>query len=362
MESPATLSNNMDNLTFKEPSAFKEELLKRVKEAVRPKEGACGICHAVAEEICRAEGRIVAYEQPGGIQAKIFDDQGNMIGEGFGVVWSPAVLAAELDAGLIPENVAEALKREGINTKEDIDLVAALYGYGRVLTPAAMALVAVQQMGGRTLIKREGLGVVATFLDKDGNVIARSPPAYCPTCAVTIGAARTPELAEKIKEALKDTENTGKKKYDQGIENRYEVKGGHVRVTLARGDDILAKRVLGCCMAYGTAKAEIVADLVPKASAELFKNYCNLCPFKHCWMEKSMGATGNVILHRLSELGTEIEVTAKGGIIARIPGPEGEEIQGRGTLCSLSALTNMLLRGDAQKILKPANAKRWEDS
>jgi antitoxin (DNA-binding transcriptional repressor) of toxin-antitoxin stability system len=77
-------------------------------------------------------------------------------------------------------------------------------------------------------------------------------------------------------------------------------------------------------------------------------------------MEKSMGATGNVILHRLSEIGTEIEITAEGGIVARITGPDGETIQGRGTLCSLSALTNMLLRGDAQKILRPSGAKRWE--
>jgi hypothetical protein len=339
---------------------FKEELARNVKDAIRPKEGACGICHAVAEEICRAGGRIVAYERPGGILAKIFDDQGNVIGEGLGVVWSPAVLAAEIDAGLMPDNVVDDLLREGVNSPEDIELTAALQGYGRVLTAAAMALMTVKNMGGRTLIKRKGLGVVATFLDKEGNVIAQSPPSYCPTCAVAIGAARTPALAEKIKEILKDSPNTGLKKYKQGIENRYEVKGGHVKVSLARGDEILAKGVRGCCMAYGTAKAEIVAGLVPEASAELFKAYCNLCPFKHCWMEKSMGATGNIILHRVSEIGTEIEITAEGGIVARIPGPEGQEIQGRGTLCSLSALTNMLLRGDAQKILKPSGTKDWE--
>ena len=340
---------------------FKEELVKRIKEAVHPKEGACGICHAVAEEICRAGGRIVAYERPGGILAKIFDDQGNVIGEGFGVVWSPAVLAAEIDAGLIPENVVDDLMREGVNTPEDIELVAALQGYGRVLTAAAVALMTIKNMGGRTLIRRKGLGVVATFLDKEGKVIAESPPAYCPTCAVAIGAARTPMLAEKIKDILKDAPNTGRKKYEEGIENRYEVKGGHVKVSLAKGDEILAKGVRGCCMAYGTAKAEIVAGLVPEASAELFRAYCDLCPFKHCWMEKSMGATGNIILHRLSEIGTEIEITAEGGIVARIPGPNGEVIQGRGTLCSLSALTNMLLRGDAQKILKPSGTKNWEN-
>ena len=70
-----------------------------------------------------------------------------------------------------------------------------------------------------------------------------------------------------------------------------------------------------------------------------------------------MGATGNIILHRLSEIGTEIEITAEGGIVARIPGQEAE---GRGTLCSLSALTNMLLRGDAQMILRPSGTRKWE--
>ncbi len=336
---------------------FKESLIRSVKDAVHPREGACGICHAVAEEICRAGGRIVAYERPGGILARIFDDQGNVIGEGFGVVWSPAVLAAEIDAGLIPEEVAEMLKKEGINAPEDIELAARLQGYGRVLTSAALALVAVKEMGGRTLIRRKGLGVVATFMDKEGRVIAESPPSYCPTCAVTIGAARTPMIAEKIKSALARKPNTGQKKFEEEIENRYVVKGGSVKVTLARGDEILAKGVRGCCMAYGTAKAEIVAGLVPEASAELFKTYCNLCPFKHCWMEKSMGATGNIILHRLSELGTEIEITAEGGIVARVP---GQEVEGRGTLCSLSALTNLLLRGDAQKLLKPAGTRKWE--
>lgn len=336
---------------------FKEELTKNIKDAVHPREGACGICHAVAEEICRAGGRIVAYERPGGILARIFDDQGVVIGEGFGVVWSPAVLAAEINAGLIPEEVAKDLMKEGINTSEDIELTARLQGYGRVLTAAALALVAVKEMGGRTLIRRKGLGVVATFLDKEGNVIAESPPSYCPTCAVAIGAARTPMLTERIKATLEGKTNTGQKKFEEGIENRYEVKGGHVKVTLAKGDEILARGVRGCCMAYGTAKAEIVAGLVPEASAELFKTYCNLCPFKHCWMEKSMGATGNIILHRLSELGTEIEITAEGGIVARVP---GQEVEGRGTLCSLSALTNLLLRGDAQKLLKPFGTKDWE--
>ncbi|VVB71538.1 Uncharacterised protein [uncultured archaeon] len=338
-------------------SNFQEELALQAKSAVHPREGACGICHAVAEEICRKGGRIIAYERPGGILARIFDDRGAVMSEGFGVVWSPAVLAAEINAGLIPQGVAEALQQEGINTEEDIRLVAEMQGFGRVLTAAALALVAVKELGGRTLIRRKGLGVMAIFLDSEGNAVAKSPASYCPTCAVAIGAARTPLLSERIKADLLDSPNTGQKKFEMNIENRYIVSGGRVLVTLARGEEILARNVRGCCMAYGTAKAEVVAGLVPEASAELFRTYCNLCPFKHCWMNKSMGATGNIILHRLSEIGTEIEITAEGGIVARIP---GQEVEGRGTLCSLSALTNMLLRGDAQKILKPSGTKEWE--
>ena len=140
--------------------------------------------------------------------------------------------------------------------------------------------MAVKELGGRTLIRRKGLGVVATFLDKEGKVIAESPPSYCPTCAVAIGAARTPLLAEKIKEALKEQSNTGKKKFDLGIENRYEVKGGAVKVTLGQGGQDPGQRVPGCCMAYGTAKAEIVAGLVPEASAKLFRDLLQPLPLQ----------------------------------------------------------------------------------
>ena len=98
-----------------------------------------------------------------------------------------------------------------------------------------------------------------------------------------------------------------------GIENRYIVKGGGVKVgLLAKVEVLLAKNVRGCCMTDGTAKTEIVAGLVSEASVQLFKTYCDLCPFKHCWMEKSMGTTGNIILHCLSEIGTDIEICGRG--------------------------------------------------
>jgi hypothetical protein len=336
-------------------SDFKELVLERAMQVLSIREGACGSCHAVAEEICNAGGAIVAFERPDGILSRIIDDKGNTVGEGFGIVWSPSILDAQLNAGLIPSKLAEDLRRDGTSLPDDIKRVAELYGYGRVVTPAVLALTMINEMEGRTLIKRVGLGVVATFVDSSGAVISSSPPTYCPTCAVAVGAARTPLIAEPIKESLADKPNTGEKKHEMGIENRYEVKDGHVRVSLLKDGSVLANRTLGCCMAYATVKAEIAAGLVPSASAEQFKLYCNLCPFKHCWMDKSMGATGNIILHRLCEIGAEVEITAKGGIVARIA---GQEVEGRGTLCSLSALTNMLLRGDAQKILKPSSAKR----
>ena len=36
--------------------AFREDLIDRVKGVIRPKEGSCGICHAVVEEICALGG------------------------------------------------------------------------------------------------------------------------------------------------------------------------------------------------------------------------------------------------------------------------------------------------------------------
>lgn len=116
------------------------------------------------------------------------------------------------------------------------------------------------------------------------------------------------------------------------------MRGEGVRVAIREGGrKTVVEGVFGCCIAYATVKAEIEAALVSSKSAELFKAYCNLCPLKHCWMEKPTGDLGNIVLSRLSELGVEVEVTARGYIVARIPG-DGV-IEGRGTLCSLSALT-----------------------
>ena len=327
-------------------------MITKIEEKVlNPREGACGICHAIAEEICKRGGKIVAYERQKGILARIFDAEGEKIGEGLDIVWSSAILAAEIDTGIIPEPIAYRLRKEGTTTEEDIERAAALYGYGRVVAPAVIALDEIKSLGGRTIIKREGLGVVSIFLDKNNEEISKSPITYCPTCATFINAARADFLVEEIKERLKDVENTGKKKYELGIENVYEAKRGGIWISLRKGEEILAERTFGCCITYGTTKAEVEAGLVSGKSVQLFKAYCNLCPLKHCWLDKPAGAIGNIVLSRLSELNIEVEIDARGYIIARIPG-EGV-IEGRGTLCSLRSLADMLLREDARKILKP---------
>jgi hypothetical protein len=75
---------------------------------------------------------------------------------------------------------------------------------------------------------------------------------------VVIGAARTSLLTEWLPVVLKDAPNTGQKKFEMGIENRYIVKGGKVKVTLARERRFL-QRTCGMLHGHRTAMAEIVA-------------------------------------------------------------------------------------------------------
>ncbi|MCS7130384.1 MAG: hypothetical protein NZ872_03085 [Archaeoglobaceae archaeon] len=331
--------------------------VRKQTEKLREIEGACGICHGTLEAITEEKGTVLAYEKPDGVLAVIKDDEGNVIGKGFDIVWSPAILSAEIDAKLIPERFEDKLK-EALSNEEEIKAIANLYGYGRVVTPSVVALQYINEIGGRTVIKRERIGVVARLYDKNDRLIAQSSVSYCPTCAIVKAIVKNDEIAKVVKERLKNARNTGKIKFEEGVENRYEASGGAVRASILKGDKILANRVIGCCIAYSTTKAEITAGFVSQESAKRFKAYCNLCPMKHCWMEKSMGAMGNIVLHRLSEIGMEIEVTSEGFIVAKIP---GEGIIGRGTLCTLSALTNMLITSNGSKLLKPSPAKRFPE-
>jgi len=55
---------------------FKDNVRTHLEDIIEPREGACGICHAVAEEVCSHGGAIVAYERPNGILARILNDNG----------------------------------------------------------------------------------------------------------------------------------------------------------------------------------------------------------------------------------------------------------------------------------------------
>ena len=96
------------------------------------------------------------------------------------MVWSPAVLAAEIDAGLIQEDVAEALVKEGINSEEDIRLTARLQGYGRVLTAAALALVAVKENGRENTHQEIGPGSAGHLPGQRGQGHSKVPALLLP--------------------------------------------------------------------------------------------------------------------------------------------------------------------------------------
>ncbi|MDF2955498.1 MAG: hypothetical protein OD815_001114, partial [Candidatus Alkanophagales archaeon MCA70_species_2] len=66
------------------------------------------------------------------------------------------MLAAEINAGVLPENVASRLRAEGLSSDEDIERVDELVGDGRVLAPSVVALNEINGLG--AVIRLEGLG------------------------------------------------------------------------------------------------------------------------------------------------------------------------------------------------------------
>jgi len=112
-----------------------------------------------------------------------------------------------------------------------------------VLTPASIVLREVKEKGGRTVIKREGIGIVARAYEGTGERIFESPASYCPVCAVLIGATRETEIAERVKKRMQDKPNTGRVKYEAGVENQYAMKNGKAFVTIKQGEKILADNV-----------------------------------------------------------------------------------------------------------------------
>ena len=333
---------------------FVENVISSVRRDLQLQEGACGICHLTLRELSEKGGKTISYEVPEGVSSRILDDRGEVIGGGIDIVWAPSVLKAQIDAGLIPKSTADDLKKILIG-KKDRKRVARMFGYGRVVTPAGVAISMIWKDGGRVEVQREGIAVEASLYDVDGNLISEATSAFCPVCAINISVSKNDELREKVREELKDTPNTGKLKYERGIENVFQWEKRRVFTHIRENGKIIGTN-WGCCIAYATVRAEIAAGFGSERWNRLFKNYCDMCPLKHCWTGKTMGALGNIILYRMKEVDVKEKVRMNDYITALMFDGNREVAQGIGTLCSLSATVNAFMRADAVEILKPTPA------
>lgn len=318
-------------------------------------EGACGICHRVLEELSNHGINAESSECFEGVNARLVNSMGETIGEGEDITWAPAILRAEIDADIIPEDIAADL--EGVLTKRaDLRRVAGMSGYGRVVTSAGLIISHIWENGGYVEVKRDGIGVRAIFYDKDGDEISNSVTGFCPVCAINISAGRVPSIRRKIAEKLKGSKNTGQIKYERGILNRIRWKNRRIYTDLIEDDEIIGRN-WGCCIAYSTVRAEIAAGLGSRRWNRIFKHYCDQCPLKHCWIGKAMGALGNKVLHRMKNVNVREIVRMEDYITVDIMDDNKRVGYGIGTLCSLSASVNALMRSDAIKILKPTPAE-----
>lgn len=334
---------------------FKDRVQNAVKKDLNLHEGACGICHLTLKEISSNKGTVVCREVPEGIVAEIKDEQSRIIGQGKDLVWAPAILKAQINAELIPYPITPELKGL-LTSKDDLNRVAQMYGYGRCVSAAGIGINIIWSEGGRVQIERDGLAIKALLYDENDNLLVEGVSGFCPVCAVNISISRDKRLRKLVNESLKDQINTGKIKHERGIKNLIEWKKRRI-ITYLKEDEKVIGVNWGCCIAYATIRAEISAGFGSRKWNRIFKNYCDFCPLKHCWTGKSMGALGNIILERWSEIGITELVRYDKYITALIYDQEKEITQGRGTLCSLSATVNAFMRSDAVKTLKPSPAK-----
>ncbi|HIH45154.1 MAG TPA: hypothetical protein HA257_08835, partial [Candidatus Methanoperedenaceae archaeon] len=234
---------------------FVESVRKSLEGKLRKDEGNCGTCHKVLREISRRGGAAVTWERPDGIGSKILDDNGNIVGRGEGITWPPAILFAMVEGGFFDRDIEEALLKS-LQCIIDMEAVADIYGYGRVVTPVAAAYSEVWGSGGRVAIRRREWGVEVVFIDKDGNEMACGPISYCPTCGTASTIPRAPELAAKIKEKLAGARNTGKEKYERGIENWFSYRNERVYCEIKEKGKVIG-RAMKCCIAYAGVVAEV---------------------------------------------------------------------------------------------------------
>lgn len=318
-------------------------------------EGACGICHRILKEISDQGMRAESRECFEGVDAWLVDASGGTVGVGRDITWAPAILRAEIDAGILPEDIAFELK-DILTDKTDLRRVAKMSGYGRVVTSAGLIISLIWENGGYVEVKRDGIGVRAIFYDENGDEISNSVTGFCPVCAINISAGRVPSIRRRIAEKLKGSKNTGQIKYERDILNVIRWKNRRIYTDLIEDNKIIGRN-WGCCIAYSTVRAEIAAGLGSRKWNRIFKHYCDQCPLKHCWIGKAMGALGNKVLHRMKNVNVKEIVRMEDYITVDIMDNKKRVGYGIGTLCSLSASVNAIMRSNAIEILKPTPAE-----
>ncbi|MCE8424495.1 MAG: hypothetical protein J5U17_01795 [Candidatus Methanoperedens sp.] len=315
---------------------FVERVRTNLEGKLRIEDGNCGTTHKVLKEISLLGGKAVTWERPDGVASKIYDDMGNVVGEGEGITWPPAILFAMVEGGFFPDAIESELIKS-LQCIIDMEKVADIYGYGRVVTPVAAAYNQVWKDGGYVTIRRNSWGVEVVFIDKDNKEMAVGPISYCPTCGTAATIPRAPALAAKIKEELKDKRNTGKDKFERGMENWFFIKNDRVCCEIKEQGKVIG-RAMKCCIAYAGVVAEVHAGIAgPKWSA-LFKEYCKICPTKLCRKGKNAGQEGNNLLTALEKKNIRTDVRMDTYITALAK--KDNELIGRGigTVCAFSSL------------------------
>lgn len=315
---------------------FVERVRKNLVGKLRIEDGNCGTTHKVLNEISKLGGKAVTWERPDGVRSKILDDKGNVVGEGEGITWPPAILFAMVDAGFFPKDIEFELVKS-LQCIIDMEKVADIYGYGRVVTPVASAYNEVWKSGGRVAIRRNSWGIEVAFIDKDDKEIAVGPISYCPTCGTAATIPRAPELAAKIKEELRDKRNTGKDKYERGMENWFFHKNGRVCCEIKEKGIVIGK-AMKCCIAYAGVVAEVHAGIAGPKWGALFREYCRICPTKLCRQGKNTGEEANNLLSALEKKDITTDVKMDTYVTALVK--KDEELIGRGigTVCAFSSL------------------------
>ncbi len=315
---------------------FVAQVKENLEGKLRIEDGNCGTTHKVLRELSLLGGKAVTWERPDGVGSRILDDRGNIVGEGEGITWPPAILFALVEGGFFPEDIESELTKS-LQCIIDMEKVADIYGYGRVVTPVAAAYNEVWKSGGRVAIRRNSWGIEVAFIDKDGREMAVGPISYCPTCGTAATIPRAPALAQRIKEELKDKRNTGKDKYERGMQNLFFYKKDRVCCEIVEKGKVIGK-AMKCCIAYAGVVAEVHAGIAGPKWGALFREYCRICPTKLCRKGKNTGEEANNLLATLEKKNMTTDVKMETYVTAMVK-KDGELVgKGIGTVCAFSSL------------------------